>query len=108
MIIKLKKSDAKEPFTFAFLNTEGKTIVKSESYSKKANAKNGIESVIKNCAVDARYEFKESKNGKAFFNVKATNGQVVGTSALFASEAERDAAIAELKADSAKAEIVEE
>jgi len=108
MIIKLRKSDAKEPFSFIFVNADGKTVVKSENYSKKASAKNGIESVIKNCAVDARYEFKESSNGKAFFNIKATNGQVVGTSALFANDAERTAVIAELKADSAKAEIVEE
>jgi uncharacterized protein YegP (UPF0339 family) len=107
MTIKLRKSDAKEPFTFIYINAEGKTIVKSENYAQKASAKNGIESVRKNCQDDARYELKESSNGKAFFNIKSTNGQIVGTSALFETETERSAAIAELKADSTTAEITE-
>ncbi|WP_072680811.1 YegP family protein [Arcobacter sp. LA11] len=107
MTINLRKSDAKEPFTFVFVNAEGKTIVKSENYAQKASAKNGIESVKKNCQDDDRYELKESSNGKPFFNIKSTNGQIVGTSALFADEAERSAAIAELKADSAEAEVSE-
>ncbi|MBS9782524.1 MAG: YegP family protein [Arcobacter sp.] len=107
MTIKLRKSEAKEPFSFIFENKEGKTIVKSENYAQKASAKNGIESVKKNCQEDKRYEFKESTNGKFFFNIKATNGQVVGTSALFASVKDRDAAIAELKSDSPKAKIIE-
>lgn len=107
MTINLRKSDAKEPFTFIFVNAEGKTIVKSENYAQKASAKNGIESVKKNCQEDGRYELKESSNGKSFFNIKSSNGQIVGTSALFADEAQRSAAIAELKADSADAEVSE-
>ena len=107
MTINLRKSDAKEPFSFIFVNAEGKTIVKSENYAQKASAKNGIESVRKNCQDDARYELKESSNGKAFFNIKSTNGQIVGTSALFADDNQRAAAIAELKADSADAQVVE-
>ncbi|MBU3013648.1 YegP family protein [Poseidonibacter lekithochrous] len=107
MTINLRKSDAKEPFSFIFVNAEGKTIVKSENYAQKPSAKNGIESVRKNCQDDARYEFKESTNGKFFFNIKATNGQIVGTSALFVNEQERTAAIAELKADAADAEVTE-
>jgi len=107
MTINLRKSEAKEPFSFIFVNAEGKTIVKSENYAQKASAKNGIESVKKNCQDDARYELKESSNGKSFFNIKSTNGQVVGTSALFADDKERAAAIAELKADSADAEVSE-
>ena len=107
MTINLRKSDAKEPFSFIFVNAEGKTIVKSENYAQKASAKNGIESVKKNCQDDARCEMKESSNGKPFFNIKSTNGQIVGTSALFANETERSAAIAELKADSSDAEVSE-
>ena len=107
MTINLRKSDAKEPFTFIFVNSNGKTIVKSENYAQKASAKNGIESVIKNCQDDSRYEMKMSSNNKAFFNIKSTNGQIVGTSALFENEEERATAIKELKANSAGAEITE-
>jgi len=107
MTINLRKSEAKEPFSFIYVNAEGKTIVKSENYSQKPSAKNGIESVRKNCQDDARYEFKKSSNEKFFFNIKATNAQFVGTSALFVTEEERTAAIAELKVDSGDAKVSE-
>ena len=46
---------------------------------------NGIESVRKNSANDARFERKTSKSGKPMFNLKAANGQVIGTSELYES-----------------------
>ncbi len=107
MKVVLKESKAQEPFSFSFINAAGKAVVKSENYKAKKSALNGIESVKKNCQEDKRYEMKESKNGKFFFNVKASNGQVVGTSMLFASDADRAAAIAELKSGGPSA-VVEE
>ena len=101
----LKKSDAAEPFTFSFLGKDGKTMVRSENYKEKRSATNGIESVKKNCTEDGRYEMKESSNGKFFFNLKAANGQVVATSMLYASDADRSAAISELKKDGPNAEV---
>ena len=100
----LRKSEAKEPFSFIFVNGD-KTIVKSENYAQKASAKNGIESVKKNSQVEGRYELKESSNGKFYFNLKASNGQVVGTSSMFASAGDRDAAIATLKSDAPGATV---
>ncbi len=97
MKVVLKESKAQEPFSFSFVSKEGKSVVRSENYKARKSAFNGIESVKKNCQEEGRYEFKLAKNGKLFFNVKASNGQVVGTSMMFASEADRDAAIAELK-----------
>ena len=106
MEVILKKSEAAEPFTFRFMK-DGKVVVKSENYKAKSSAVNGIESVKKNSQLDERYELKESKNGKFFFNVKASNGQIVGTSALFDSDAERAKAIALLKAEAPKASTTE-
>ena len=103
----LKVSQAKEPFSFSFVDDAGKTVVKSENYAAKKSAMNGIESVKKNCQVDGRYELKESKNGKYYFNVKASNGQIVGTSTLYASEADRESAIALLKKEGPNAELVQ-
>ena len=107
MEVVLRKSEAAEPFTFRFLDGD-KVIVKSENYKAKKSAQNGIESVRKNSQVEGRYELKESKNGKFFFNLKASNGQVVGTSTLFATEDERDAAIALLKSDAPDATLTDE
>lgn len=98
MKIVLKKSDASEPYTFSFMNDEAKMLVKSENYAAKKSCLNGIESVKKNSQLDERIELCESKNAKFYFNVKASNGQVVATSALFATTDERTQAIATLKA----------
>ncbi|MFT6916369.1 MAG: hypothetical protein ACJAWL_002704 [Motiliproteus sp.] len=97
MKIILKKSQAKEPFTFAFMDDSGKTLVKSENYAARKSCVNGVESVRKNSQFDSRYELLESKNGKFYFNIKASNGQVVGTSTLFASAGERSEVISLLK-----------
>lgn len=103
----LKESKAQEPFSFSFVGSDGGMLVKSENYKARSSALKGIESVRKNCQEDARYELKEAKNGKQYFNVKAANGQVVATSTMFDSVAKRDAAIAALKKDGPGAPLVE-
>ena len=105
MKVVLKKSDAQEPYSFSFVSGAGKVVLKSENNEDKKSAVGGIESVRKNCTEDGRYELKEAKNGQQYFNLKAANGQVVGTSAMFGSDADRSAAIAELKADGPGAEL---
>lgn len=104
MTVILRKSEAKEPFSFVFVDEES-TIVKSENYAQKASAKNGIESVKKNSQEDGRYELKESSNGKFYFNLKASNGQIVATSTMFATEDDRAAAIDTLKSEAPGAPV---
>ena len=55
MQVVLKESQAQEPFSFAFINAEGQSVVKSENYKAKKSALSGIESVKKNCLNDDRY-----------------------------------------------------
>ena len=62
----------------------------------------------KNAAEDKRYELKESSNGKFYFNLKAVNGQVIGTSPMFGSAEARDAVIAQVKSKAATAGVVED
>ena len=105
MKVLFKKSDAVEPFSFRFTDNDGKVILKSENYKARKSALNGIESVKKNATSEKRYEIKTAKNGKFYFNLKATNGQVIGTSPMFESEADRQSAIALLGSDAASAEL---
>jgi uncharacterized protein YegP (UPF0339 family) len=105
MNVILKKSDAAEPFTFAFMDDDGKSILRSENYKAKSGANNGIASVKKNCVNDARYEMKESSNGKFYFNLKSSNGQIVATSAMFNSTADRETCIDGLKNQAADASV---
>ena len=79
----INKDNAGE-LRFNLKASNGQVILSSEGYTTKAACENGIESVRKNSQDDARFERKEAKNGKHHFNLKATNGQVIGTSQMYA------------------------
>jgi uncharacterized protein YegP (UPF0339 family) len=90
-----KSSDGQFHFVLKAGNAE--TILTSELYKAKASAENGIASVQANCAIEERYERKTASNGKAFFNLKAANSQVIGTSQMYASGSSRETGIASVK-----------
>ncbi len=83
----------------------GQTILASEGYKQRASAENGIESVRKNSSDDARYDRAETKNGKHRFNLKSTNGQVIGTSESYESVAARDNGIESVKKNAPEARV---
>lgn len=90
-----KSSDGQ--FKFVLKAGNGEIILTSELYKTKAAANNGIASVQSNSPDDAQYEKKVSKNDKPFFNLKAKNHQIIGSSQLYASEASRDNGIESVK-----------
>jgi len=77
--------DKKGEVRFRLKAGNGQIILASEGYKRKASCLNGIESVRKNSQSDARFERKETKSGKPMFNLRATNGQVIGTSETYES-----------------------
>jgi uncharacterized protein YegP (UPF0339 family) len=84
-------------FHFVLKAGNGEVILSSEHYQAKPSAEQGIASVQANCELDERYEKKESKDGKPFFNLKAANHQVIGSSQMYASTQARDGGIASVK-----------
>jgi len=61
----------------------GEIILQSEGYTTKAGAENGVEAV-KTYGVDMDfYELNKAKNGQWYFNLKASNYEVIGTSELY-------------------------
>lgn len=86
----------------------GQVILTSEVYTTKAACLNGVESVRKNSQDDNRFERLESKNEKPYFNLKATNGQVIGTSEMYESVPARDNGIESVKKNAPDAELVDE
>lgn len=84
-------------FRFVLKAGNAETILTSELYKARSGAENGIASVQTNSALDERFERKEASNGKPFFNLKAANHQVIGTSQMYASEASRDKGIESVK-----------
>ncbi len=94
-------------FRFRLKAGNGETILASEGYKRRASANNGIESVRKNAASDARFERKETKSGGQMFNLKATNGQVIGTSETYSSASSRDNGIESVKKNAPGAKVVD-
>ena len=92
-------------FRFRLKAGNGQTILASEGYKAKASCKNGIESVRKNSQVDARFERKDTKNGKSMFNLKASNGQGIGTSEVYESTKARDNGIASVAKNAPDAKV---
>lgn len=92
-------------FQFVLKAGNGQVILDSEGYKTKSNCENGIESVRKNSQVDARYERKTSSNDKYYFNLKSTNGQVIGSSEMYESESGRENGIESVKSNAADATV---
>jgi uncharacterized protein YegP (UPF0339 family) len=86
----------------------GETILSSENYNTKAACQNGIDSVKNNSPIDARYERKTSTAGQPFFNLKASNGQVIGTSEMYSSAAAMENGINSVKNNGPTSPVVEE
>lgn len=103
-VITLRKNGE---FMFNLKATNGQVILTSEGYTTKAACMNGIESVKKNCQVEARFERKVASNGKPFFNLKATNGQVIGSSQMYASEKNMLNGVASVQKNAPEAEVVD-
>lgn len=104
-LVSKRKNDE---FQFVLKAGNGQIILASEGYSTKAACENGIESVRKNSQVDERFDKLEAKNGKPYFNLKASNGQIIGTSEMYESIAARDNGIESVKKNAPVADVKED
>lgn len=89
----------KGQYSFVLKAGNGEVILRSEQYEAKASAENGIAAVQKNSPIADRYEKKDATDGRLFFNLKAANHQIIGTSQMYKSADGRDAGIASVKAN---------
>ena len=92
-------------FQFNLLAGNGETILTSEGYASKPSCINGVKSVMKNAAETRRFEPKVAKNGKFHFKLKATNGQVIGTSEMYESQTSCENGIASVKKNAPGAKV---
>lgn len=93
---------------FRLKASNGQVIIASQGYKSKAGCVNGIESVRKNSQDDNLFERLEAKNGKSYFNLKSSNGQVIGASQMYSSNSSMENGIASIKKNAPIAEVVEE
>lgn len=85
----------------------GRVILTSQRYKRRSGTDKGIEAVRKNCGDDRCYERRESKAGEPYFVLKATNGQVIGTSQMYASATACERGMASVAANGRTTRVVD-
>lgn len=101
------KSDKNDKYYFNLKAKNGQIILASQGYESKDGAKNGVKSVKENSGDDSKYERKTAANGKFHFNLKAGNGQIIGSSQMYASEAGMENGIDSVKTNAKDAAVKE-
>ncbi len=77
-----------------------------QGYKAKADCKNGVERIRKDAADKLKFETYQDNNGEYRWRLKATNGQIIGSSSEgYTAKADCEHAIDLIKAGSAKAEV---
>lgn len=97
--------DKKGEYRFRLKSSNGQIILTGEGYSSKSACNNGVESVKKNAADDSKYVKLESKSGSPYFNLKAGNNQVIGTSETYSSNNAMENGISSVKTNAPSASI---
>lgn len=99
------KTAANGQFHFVLNAANGQVIGQSEMYKQKDSAMNGIESVRNNSAREGAFETKTAANGKFHWVLKATNGETVLQSQMYATEETANIGIESVKANAPSAEV---
>lgn len=101
-------TDKAGEFRFRLKAGNGQIILASEGYKQRSGVDNGVESVRTNAPDDGRYERKETKSGQYRFNLKAANGQVIGTSENYTTSAACENGIESVKKNAPDAAVSDE
>lgn len=99
--------DRGNEYRFRLKAGNGEIILQSEGYVNKSGANNGVQSVRDNAPYDSRYEKKQTASGQYMFNLKAANGQVIGTSEQYTTALGRDNGIESVKRNAPTATLID-
>lgn len=102
----IAKND-KGQYSFVLKAGNSQVILRSEQYESKAAAKGGIASVQTNSPRDERFQLATASDGRFYFNLKAGNSQVIGTSQMYTTEAARATGIESVKANGSSTDVRE-
>lgn len=97
-----------EEFKFDFADHKGKVILSSGGYTRKTTCINGIEAVRRNSQDCTRFYCKKSPNGELYFNLKSSNGKIIGINKVFKDKVTRDKGILSVKSKTLEASIEDE
>ncbi len=84
------KSEKNEQHYFRLKASNGEIVLNSQGYKDVAGARNGVESVKNHAGDPSNFESLESSDGKTYFNLKAKNNQIIGSSQMYKTVSGRD------------------
>jgi len=93
------RSSSNNQFYFNLHAINGKIILTSETYTTKQNCLGGIASVKAHAPFDKNYVREIASNEQYYFNLKASNEKIIGTSEMYNSAQSRDNGINAVKRD---------
>lgn len=99
------KKRTNNDYQFNLKANNGEVILTSEGYTTKVACENGIASVRVNSQDNSKFDKRTSTNNKYYFNLKAANGQIIGTSEMYESTAGRDNGIKSVTNNASNAEV---
>jgi hypothetical protein len=91
------KTNDKGQYVFVLKAGNGEVILRSEHYKSRNSAMKGILSVQNNSPLEERYDRKDAADGRSYFNLKAGNHQIIGTSQMYTTVVSRNAGIESVK-----------
>ncbi|MBL1221223.1 YegP family protein [Chryseobacterium sp. L7] len=97
-----------DDFQFNLKAGNGQVILTSQGYSSKSSCENGIESVRINSQDESKFEKNTAKDNRWYFNLKAGNGQIIGSSQMYESENGMDNGIESVKNNAPGASVEDE
>jgi uncharacterized protein len=95
-----------DKFMFNLKAENHQVILTSQVYEQKQSALAGIASVQVNGPYSKNFEHKLSAAGEPYFVLKAQNGEIIGTSQMYSSQAAAEAGIASVQINSRSQEII--
>jgi len=92
-------------FYFNLKAHNGEIILTSETYTIKANAHNGIASVMMKALLTQWFERKTSRRDEPYFVLKAANGEPIGVSEMYSSSSAMENGIESVKRHAPEARV---
>jgi uncharacterized protein len=92
-------------FMFNLKAENHQVILTSQVYEQKQSALDGIASVQANGPFSKNYEHKLSTASQPYFVLKAQNGEIIGNSQMYSSQAAAEAGISSVQINSRSEEI---
>jgi uncharacterized protein YegP (UPF0339 family) len=92
-------------YSFALKAENGETILASQMYTRASSAREGIDAVRSSALRDEMFERLTSVRGEPYFTLKSSNGQVIGTSEMYATTRSRDSGIESVRRNAPSASL---